>query len=55
MIWSISSGGSVMSAACWCCSDDMIVCGKVVRSCRTGISCRLEYDIDKNERFNCPI
>ena len=25
MIWSISSGGSVMSAACWCCSEDIIV------------------------------
>jgi hypothetical protein len=25
MIWSMSSGGRVMSAAFWCCSEDMIV------------------------------
>lgn len=25
MIWRMSSGGKVMSAACWCCSEDMIV------------------------------
>jgi hypothetical protein len=45
MIWSMSSGGKVMSAAFCCCSEDMFV-GRIDL---TGYSYGLE-DNDNNER-----
>jgi hypothetical protein len=56
MLWSISSGGRVMRAACWCCSEDMVVWRS--DSILPNIECVIDWgDTDsKNERWwFCPI